>query len=39
MLRKFLLACVMAAALGAAIGFAMPADATEAGATTLQPSP
>ena len=39
MLRKFLLACVVAAALGAAVGFAMPADATEAGAATLQSLP
>jgi hypothetical protein len=39
MLRKFLLACMVAVALGAAVGFAMPADATRGGATTLQSSP
>jgi hypothetical protein len=37
MLKRFLILCVLALAIGAAAGFAMPADA--AGTTTLQHSP
>ena len=39
MSKAFLIACVLALAIGAAAGFAMPADAAGIGATTLQYAP
>ena len=36
MLKGFLIACVLAMAIGAAAGFAMPANAAGVGAMTLQ---
>ena len=39
MLKGFLIACVLALAIGAAAGFAMPADAAGVGAMTLQIAP
>ena len=39
MLRRFLILCVLALTIGAAAGFAMPADAAGIGATTLHYSP
>jgi hypothetical protein len=38
-LKGFLIACVLALAVGAAAGFAMPADAAGMGASTLYISP
>ena len=39
MLKRFLILCVLAVTIGAAAGFAMPTDAADLGATTLQSSP
>lgn len=39
MLKGFLIACVLALVIGAAAGFAMPADAAGIGAPTPQYSP
>ena len=39
MSKRFFIACVLALAIGAAAGFAMPADAAGIGAVTLQYSP
>jgi hypothetical protein len=39
MSKAFLIACFLALAIGAAAGFAMPADAAGIGATTLHYSP
>jgi hypothetical protein len=39
MTKGFLIACLLALAIGAAAGFAMPADAAGIGATTPQYSP
>ena len=38
MLKRFLILCVLALAIGAAAGFAIPADATGIGVTALQHS-